>query len=468
MSWLSTRGLPAALPDHCEPTTDFLFRFSSTFHTCVPTNLALISTTLGTLSIVSWLFAQLPQIYRNYKLKSTSGLSIFFLVEWCLGDLSNLLGAIFARQATWQMVVAGYYCLVDFMLVVQWVWYEYLQHGQGLRRVWSSSFGHLHGTHGADGLQEVIIQGVPASSRDTSGANSLDQRKTDDTVLQSPVKDDQMQKKETAIAWRIPGFHAELNDDDTVKEEPSSLPSAHRNCTIRRVRDTSPMPSPSPRTILYIACLIAIAQASPLIHTGPSPAETNTTLTTPSPLENAGTALSWLSTLLYLFSRLPQLFKNYRRRSTSGLSPHLFLAAFFGNLFYSSSILANPCAWNDYDAYGGGGWVGAGGSSRTEWIARALPFWLGAAGVLVLDAAVGVQFLLYAETEAEVVAIESSERGTWRWRRVSGWYRGLILSVSVAKAEDDCGSRGGGGGGGRGEEDALLAARNRAYGTGFA
>lgn len=60
-----------------------------------------------------------------------------------------------------------------------------------------------------------------------------------------------------------------------------------------------------------------------------------------------------------------------------------------------------------------------------------MPFFLGAAGVLALDASVGVQFLLYGESdEAKVVVVDVEEgRGrVGRWRRVSGWMRGWVPS----------------------------------------
>lgn len=164
--------------------------------------------------------------------------------------------------------------------------------------------------------------------------------------------------------------------------------------------------------------------------------------------ETAGRILSWLSTLLYLGSRLPQLLKNHARRSTAGLSPTLFIAAFFGNFFYSSSLLTNPCAWNDFPAYGGGGWVGDDGSGRLEWVGRAAPFWLGAAGVLALDAAVGVQFIMFGE-EKEIVV---RERGRGRWRRVSGWMRGWVPSVSPSRKVGV-------------EDESLLGSERESYGT---
>lgn len=73
----------------------------------------------------------------------------------------------------------------------------------------------------------------------------------------------------------------------------------------------------------------------------------------------------------------------------------------------------------------------------------ALPFFLGAAGVLGLDASVGVQFWLYGGggergRKGKLVVVEGPEGrggGRWRWRRVSGWMRGWVPSVSSASGE---------------------------------
>jgi hypothetical protein len=193
--------------------------------------------------------------------------------------------------------------------------------------------------------------------------------------------------------------------------------------------------------MLMLACFMALTQASP-IHPTTSPLIISSHA--PTRLETAGTILSWLSTFLYLGSRLPQLYKNYKLQSTAGLSPSLFAAAFSGNLFYSLALATNPSAWSDMGPYGGRGWAGPSGSDRSAWIAAAMPFFLGAAGVLGLDASVGVQFLLYGEREARVIVVEEGRGQKWRWRRVSGWMRGWVPSFGDA-AE-----------GGRGETSGLL------------
>ncbi|KAK3691519.1 hypothetical protein LTR37_018596 [Vermiconidia calcicola] len=420
MQWTLAAAFEPSLPPQCEPANDFLLQFSSTFHTCVPTPLGFISNTLGICSIIAWLFAQLPQIYKNWRISSTSGLSIFFLVEWCLGDFSNLLGALFTHQASWQVAIGCYYVFVDVCLVVQWFWYEKLRHGNMVRRVWRT------GTDGSDGwsgggMEEVLIEGVPvvncASSRSSSHAAAFDQPKPKQTTQPQAI-------------FRAPAFGTASKLDS--EKQHSSLSATPNGTNIYRVGpSSSPIPSPSPRTILLLACLAAMAQASPLIN--PAQHSPKTSGDPPTSLENAGTILSWMSTVLYLGSRLPQLIKNWQRKSTAGLSPLLFAAAFCGNLFYSLALLTNPRAWDDFGPYGDGGWVGHEGSDRLKWSAAAMPFFLGAAGVLGLDASVGVQFLLYGEGRSKVCVVEDGRGRRWRWRRVSGWMRGWVPSISESK-----------------------------------
>ena len=425
-------ALRPALPDHCAPANPFLYHLSSHLHTCLPTPLAATSQLLGALSICAWLFAQLPQIYKNYSISSTSGLSIFFLVEWCLGDFSNLLGALFTHQASWQVVIGSYYVFVDVCLVGQWVWYERLKdRGRRREKGWFDSSGG-----GGDDWEEgrgMMESDTRRASGENASVNGGDQ--------------DIHQPARPRIIFRAPTFQPDSNATEKEKEKssPSFFGTPSSSNTIHRVVPSSSLPSPSPRTILLLACLAAIAHASPLSHIQPQPPTPTAT-----PLENAGTILSWLSTLLYLVSRLPQLLKNYRRKSTAGLSPALFAAAFCGNLFYSSALLTNPRAWEDFGPYGGGGWAGPEGSDRAAWCAAALPFFLGAAGVLGLDASVGVQFLAYGERD---VVVEAEGRGKGRWRRVRGWMRGWAPSVNEDK--------------GVVEEERALLSRSEGHGEGY-
>jgi uncharacterized protein with PQ loop repeat len=395
------------LPARCSPTSPFLFELSTYFHTCIPTPLAFVSTALGTLSIVSWLFAQLPQIYKNYQLQSTAGLSMYFLIEWCLGDTTNLLGCLFTKQAGWQIVVASYYVFVDVCLVSQYFWYTYFKpriHGQNIYSASSSD---------RSDSDSDIINGLSPINSHYAREEVVSPKKLDPDSGPPPQPRD------------APRF-------SPVNYEKAS-PSRSSPIILRTAETPSSkwMPGPSPKTVLYIATLCAL-----ILKSAAAPMSTNLSgdgtklFRLDTPTEIAGTVLSWMSTLLYLGSRLPQLYKNWDRQSTAGLSPLLFMAAFCGNLFYSSSLLTNPNAWYDFPPYGGHGWVGDEGSERWPWVARAAPFFLGAAGVLGLDGAMGIQFLLYRENKEEKIVKVRDSNGRSQWQQVSGWMRGWVPSMT--------------------------------------
>lgn len=402
--------MSSGIPEYCTPTTSFLIHLSSTFHTCIPTPLAFLSTLLGYLSIVAWLFAQAPQLFKNYTLQSASGLSIYFLTIWFLGDTSNLFGALLTGQASWQVLLAIYYVTIDLLLICQYVWYTSLS---------SRANGRLgkddeSGDGGDDDSLEILISISPPE--DTHNPQNLG--------IQATKGED----------------HAMDNKAVTNSQNPRSDTTRHFNekrqsRSIIRLQKSPLLAATSPKAVLFTSMLCAVlVNASPLKpNTSNSPSRSESF----NELEFVGQILSWTSTLFYLGSRLPQLYKNFVRQSTSGLSPALFIAAFFGNLFYATSILTNPLAWSSYPPFGDHGWAGPEGSNRVLWVSLAAPFWLGSAGVLMMDAAMGLQFLRYGEGRRAEIVVVKDERGRGKWRRVSGWMRGWIPSPSPARVVEE-------------------------------
>ena len=406
MSLLATY---ASLPEHCTPTSQYLLHFSSAFRSCVPTSLAFLSTVLGIFSIISWLFAQIPQIYKNYQLKSASGLSIWFLMIWLLGDVSNLLGAVLTRQAGWQIVVAGYYVLMDVLMDTQYIWYTYGKSpGQG-ELVRYGSGTERRGNGSGDG----VLVGVSPPNRTSTGSTHTEDRKSDTRALDKSARSRNGQPPSRDVS-------------NSFSEDIKAPGSFSR--TIRR-QGTSSLGS-SPRALLLVSMLCVI-----LAHASPLQLQIKDEIPATSWSEIIGPISSWCSTVLYIGSRMPQIYKNFSRRSTQGLSPALFLAAFFGNFFYSASVMTNPLAWKSYPPFGLHGWVGPDGSDMKTWRVLAAPFWLGAAGVLVLDAIVGVQFLRFGEGGVKKSVMVQDHEGRSRWQRVSGWMRGWVPSPSPSVSE---------------------------------
>lgn len=85
--------------------------------------------------------------------------------------------------------------------------------------------------------------------------------------------------------------------------------------------------------------------------------------------------MGWSSAILYVGSRFPQIQKNFKNKSTDGLSVYMFLFVIVGNGFYCASILLQ--------------------STNKEFILDNLSWLIGAFITLTLDCVIGLQFMYY-------------------------------------------------------------------------
>ncbi|KAM3617979.1 uncharacterized protein V6R79_013514 [Siganus canaliculatus] len=96
--------------------------------------------------------------------------------------------------------------------------------------------------------------------------------------------------------------------------------------------------------------------------------------------EIIGFSIGSVSSVLYLFSRLPQMYTNYTRKSTEGVSYFLFALVILGNTTYGLSVLLK----NPDD-----------GQGERSYLIHHLPWLIGSLGTLALDLTISVQFLIY-------------------------------------------------------------------------
>ncbi|CEP60684.1 Ypq2p LALA0_S01e16600g [Lachancea lanzarotensis] len=98
----------------------------------------------------------------------------------------------------------------------------------------------------------------------------------------------------------------------------------------------------------------------------------------------AGEVLAWAGALCYVGARIPQLYKNYQRKSTDGLSPFLFINTLLANTTYNVSIFTS-CKFLEE-------------TNKWEFVMNELPFIVGSAGTVLFDFAYFYQhYVLYAE-----------------------------------------------------------------------
>ncbi|KAF9081650.1 hypothetical protein BGX23_000608, partial [Mortierella sp. AD031] len=105
----------------------------------------------------------------------------------------------------------------------------------------------------------------------------------------------------------------------------------------------------------------------------------------PSPTDpnivQLGRIFAWICTVFYLSSRMPQLWKNFTRKSVQGLSILMFFWAAMGNLSYTLSILNSADAVNP--------------ETRRKFLLEAVPYVLGSSGTLMFDVSIFCQWLYY-------------------------------------------------------------------------
>jgi uncharacterized protein with PQ loop repeat len=89
--------------------------------------------------------------------------------------------------------------------------------------------------------------------------------------------------------------------------------------------------------------------------------------------------IGWISTFIFIGSRIPQIYLNYQRKSTEGLSIYSFILINVANLLFLTSILVNLCDTNN----------------TTTFIIENLQWILGSSTTVLFDLVIFYQFQLY-------------------------------------------------------------------------
>ncbi|KAH8833681.1 PQ loop repeat-domain-containing protein [Flagelloscypha sp. PMI_526] len=401
-----------------------------------------VSSLLGYVSIGCWLGAQFPQVLENYKRQSCQGLAWPFLLNWLLGDASNLIGCILTNQLPFQTWLAVYFVFVDCSLVGQYIYYESRRpapaFGRGRRRTISrarSSSRYRSLSHAAANVVSAVSHGdvrhVPRTPRRLSvevGDHSIDHHHTEDdafntaSALSDSFQSDTGNRPDPArrISWSIerPALGASGHLSRSAMLSRSSIPSvihltatespdgeADRGRTIRRDVEVIPESTTSQgdgtvgrgsrhatrtaSSVMFVGAWMLFGMGtiarklSQPSHSGIVLRAEVVTLEDPQSTEKViGRFFAWLCTTLYLTSRLPQIWKNFVRKSVEGLSMSLFLFAFLGNTFYVASILSSPNMHGDP-------------AEASAFLRESIPFLLGSAGTLMFDVTILTQSSIY-------------------------------------------------------------------------
>ncbi|KAF3986156.1 hypothetical protein FT663_04812 [Candidozyma haemuli var. vulneris] len=241
-----------------------------------------ISGITGSISIACWIIVFAPQIYENFRRKSSEGLSMMFIILWLAGDIFNVLGAVLQGVLPTMIILAIYYTLADIVL-----WVQCIMYGDGKSK---PDYVHL------------------------SPAN--------------PLNDDVL---ETVLSGDRP---AELNEPDNSVDERDTYAS---------FSNVSPLMSAFFKFLMVLLVFLAGLTGWYISYIKTSRKHKAPVDLVFDPLAQF---FGWLCAIFYLGSRVPQILLNYERKSCEGISFMFFLFACLGNLTYVISILAIDTSWN--------------------------------------------------------------------------------------------------------------------------
>ncbi|XP_063064769.1 lysosomal amino acid transporter 1 homolog [Engraulis encrasicolus] len=123
------------------------------------------------------------------------------------------------------------------------------------------------------------------------------------------------------------------------------------------------------------------------------PEDTSSLMASFSTKEIIGFTIGSISSVMYLCSRLPQIYTNYKRKSTEGVSFFLFALVILGNTTYGLSVLLkNPER----------------GQGEVSYVIHHLPWLIGSLGTLCLDVLISLQFLTYNKNKDTVSSGETA------------------------------------------------------------
>ncbi|ONM31193.1 PQ-loop repeat family protein / transmembrane family protein [Zea mays] len=331
---------------------------------------------LGLISVISWGFAEVPQIMTNYRQKSTEGLSVAFLMTWIVGDLFNLVGC-FLEPATLptQMYMALLYTITTLILTVQTIYYSHIYHRLEAKKSRAASKAQKHQRADASlrerllGAKDGVLSrnnGSDATVLIPSSPIPVNVKLVDQYHGSSPNTDYYYMSARSLSRSPVPTAGTWLGSNRQSLMTPPQT-NDQRGSLIGEIAPAHSAPSTVTKNALSVAPWMGLLLGTCLLHIliGNTHREMPSGTVIPvgrrllvfveghgnSSLSHGngseiGRYLGWAMAIIYMGGRLPQILLNMQRGHAEGLNPLMFTFALLGNSTYVGSILVNSLDWS--------------------------------------------------------------------------------------------------------------------------
>lgn len=288
------------------------------FRVCAYSPIEYVGFLSGLCSIAFWIVCQFPQMLQNYQLKTSEGLSGYFLLLWAFGDSCNLVACVLTGDQTpVQMYTAVYFLMSDSVLISQFVLYrkrqiqrEERQTRRRRRLSFNESIIREEEESPEDVNENAVISATMARiDENISTARSYEEEsRNDPTTPKRTTKKHKKKKKPVSPSTYVTGF----------------LGAGVSVYSIRSLSGSDAMRSLSGATRSLQSATGCLNQA---VSTASEARVTS------------GRFIGYASATSYLGGRVFQIMKNRKRKSCEGVSALMFFFAISANVTYGMSII---------------------------------------------------------------------------------------------------------------------------------
>lgn len=306
-----------------------------------------LSSIAGSISFSCWIILMVPQLVEQWRLKTVDGISPIFLLMWSFGDIFNLIGSIWAGLLPEVIIIALWFLFADLFTLG---FYLYIK----------------------------IVYDKKRNAK-----NKKNNRNNSNII----INDEELLLGEHAIHYEheeiIPNNneYGSITNQHQHNNHNNHNHQHHHNHPNRRKSQSSTLEDiiyePENHSIFVKYTLpILLVICSGTLGSILSPNGSSSNISATSNDEPLGPQIcGYLSAFLYLTARLPQIYHNYKKKSTKGLSLLFFLFTMLGNITYSLQIVVFR---SDY-----------------EYLMLNLSWLLGSFGTIAEDLMIVTQFYLY-------------------------------------------------------------------------
>lgn len=288
------------------------------FRVCAYSPIEYVGFLSGLCSIAFWIVCQFPQMLQNYQLKTSEGLSGYFLLLWAFGDSYNLVACVLTGDQTpVQMYTAVYFLMSDSVLISQFVLYrkrqiqrEERQTRRRRRLSFNESIIREEEESPEDANENAVISATMARiDENISTARSYEEEsRNDPRTPKRTTKKHKKKKKPVSPSTYVTGF----------------LGAGVSVYSIRSLSGSDAMRSLSGATRSLQSATGCLNQA---VSTASEARVTS------------GRFIGYASATSYLGGRVFQIMKNRKRKSCEGVSALMFFFAISANVTYGMSII---------------------------------------------------------------------------------------------------------------------------------